>query len=157
MEPDFEYAGDDTGTMLFEEEIAPEERARRAFYAELTDETGGNPAVALERWRRSLFREKTTGRVCVRTFRAPDVARLAAMPPANPVRAARHSADGHRHSASDRSGHRSPPARVGETLRSCELLGVVERQGGAYRITLYWFQEVKRLLLAQNLIAGALP
>lgn len=157
IDPDFEYAGDDTGTMLFEEEIAPEERARRAFYAALTEETGGNPAVALERWRRSLFREKTTGRVCVRTFKAPDVVRLAAMPPATlfVLRTILQMDIATPHQialATDLL-----PARVGETLRSCELLGVIERQGGAYRITLYWFQEVKRLLLAQNLIAGALP
>lgn len=157
IEPDFEYAGDDTGTMLFEEEIAPEERARRAYYAALTEETGGNPAVALERWRRSLFREKATGRVCVRTFKAPDVARLAAMPPVTlfVLRTILQMDIAHPHQialATDLS-----PARVGETLRSCDLLGVIERQGAGWRLSLYWFQEVKRLLLAQNLIAGELP
>lgn len=157
IEPNFEYAGEDTGTMLFEEEIAPEERARRAFYSALTEETGGNPAVALERWRRSLFREKATGRVCVRTFKAPDIARLAAMPPVTlfVLRTILQMdlATPHQISlATDLS-----PTRVSEALRSCALLGVIERQGAGWRLTLYWFQEVKRLLLAQNLIAGELP
>lgn len=157
IEPEFEYAGDDTGTMLFEEEIAPEERARRAFYTALTEESGGNPAVALERWRRSLFRDRETGQVCVRTFKAPDFARLAAMPPITmfvlrTILQMDIARIGDIARATDLS-----PSRVRESVRSCELLGVVRSHGEGYRIRLYWLQEVRRLLLAQNLIAGKLP
>lgn len=157
IDPEFEYAGDDTGSMLFEDEVAPEERARRAFYAALTEESGGNPAVALERWRRSLFRDRETGQVCVRTFKAPDIARLAAMPPMT-LFVLRTVLQMDIASAADiASATDLPLARVRETLRSCELLGVTVPQDGGYRLSLYWFEEVKRLLRAQNLIAGAKP
>lgn len=157
IDPEFEYAADDTGTLLFEEEIAPEERARRAFYASLTEESGGNPAVALERWRRSLFRDRETGRVCVRTFKAPAITRLAAMPPITMfVLRTILQMDIARFDDIARATD-LPPARVRETLRSCELLGVVEPHGEGYRIRLYWFNEVRRMLLAQNLIVGVLP
>ncbi len=156
LDPEFEPVTEDAGTILFEEELPPQERAKRAFFKAQTEETGGNPALALERWRRSLFRDRQTGTLGVRTFKAPDIARLAALPSGTLfVLRAILQLD----VASFDSIVRItdlPPTRVRETLRTCELLGVVARQGDGYRISLYWLQEVKRLLLAQNLIAGAL-
>ena len=155
--PNFEYVGDDTGTMLFEAEVEPEERARRAFFNTLTEDAGGNPAVALEKWRHSLFRDRESGAVSVRTYKAPDLARLAAMPfPTLFVLRAILQMDIAGLEQIARATD-LPPARVNEILRAIELLGVVAAHDGGYRLSLSWFQEVKRVLLAQNLIVGELP
>ena len=41
---------------------------------------------------------------------------------------------------------------VGEALRALSQLGVIYQTGDAYRLSLYWYQDVRRLLERQNLI-----
>lgn len=157
LSPEFELTNEDTGTMLFEDEVEPEERARRSYFNGLTEEAGGNPAIALDLWRRCLHRDRETGAVTVRTHKAPEATRLAAMPP-NALFVLRCilqmdvATFDHIARATD-----LPPERVRETLSACEKLGVIEQHGAAWRITLFWLQDVKRLLRAQNLIVGGLP
>jgi len=157
FEPDLDISAEDTGNLLLDEEIPPEERAKRAFFSALTEDTNGNPAVALEHWRRSLFRDKLSAVLSVRTFKAPDIGRLAAMPQGTlfvlrVILQMDVASFDDIVLATDLA-----PNRVREILRTCELLGVIVRHGEGYRLTLYWLQEVKRMLSAQNLIAGVLP
>jgi predicted transcriptional regulator len=41
---------------------------------------------------------------------------------------------------------------VGEALRALSQLGVIYETDDAYRLSLYWYQDVRRLLERQNLI-----
>lgn len=157
FDPDLEIVTEDTGNLMLDEDVPPEERARRAFFASLTEDTNGNPAVALEHWRLSLFRDKLSAKLSVRTFKAPDVGLLAAMPQGT-LFVTRVILQMDIASFDDIVlATDMAPSKVREILRTCELQGVIIRHEEGYRLTLYWLQEVKRMLAAQNLIAGVMP
>ncbi len=142
----------DHAAVAFGGEEKPEERARRLFYARLTDYCGGNPAVALEFWRRSLFRNLETGQVEVRTFTRPPVDAVDALPQsALFVLRTILQMD----VADQRTIERCTafePVIVGEMLRQLERIGVITPSGDGYRVTLYWYREAGRVLERQNLL-----
>lgn len=152
LSPVFNLENYNAGAMLFDSEILPEERARRGYFEELTSQCDGNPAVALEFWRRSLFVDQETGSVSVRTYRAPDLSGLTVLPPATQfVLRAILQMEIAAPSSIVRSTDLSEVV-VGEALRALSQLGVIYQTGDAYRLSLYWYQDVRRLLERQNLI-----
>lgn len=153
FDPDFSQY-DETSDYRLYGDIAPEERRRLAYFDALTDYSGGNPSVALEFWRRSLYADNETGRVVVRTFAAPNPAKLGALPPAAMfvLRAILQMDIGY--SRAIEASTDLSPIVVADALRGLSRLGVIVPAGDGHRITLYWLREVVRLLERQNLIAG---
>lgn len=145
------------GTLLFDSEISPEERARRGFFEELTSQSDGNPAVALEFWRRSLFDDREAGCIAVRTYKAPSVTSLLALPKAvlfvlRAILQMEIATTPNIIQSTD-----LPSVVVAELLHALVQLGVVVATDDGYRLTLYWFQDVRHMLERQNLIVRNLP
>lgn len=151
IEPDF---GDllDTGNFQFDADLSADERKRSAYFEKLIDYAEGNPAIAMEFWRRSLFIDTTTSNVVVRTFERPDISKILQLPP-NSMFVLRTilQMDISTKKAIERSTDLSPVI-VSDALRSLVLLGVVDALGSGFRIKLHWWGEVRRLLQRQNLI-----
>ncbi|WP_353218260.1 hypothetical protein [Sandarakinorhabdus sp.] len=154
LRPVFNLDAQNAGTMLFDSDIAPEERARRQFFGELTDYVAGNPAVALEFWRRALFRDQVEELVAVRTYRTPDTAALFSLPKATQfvLRALLQMEIAS--VATIATSTDLPSVVIWDSLRALMKLGVISEIDGGYRLTLYWFQDVRRLLESQNLVVG---
>lgn len=149
--PDF---GDllDTGNFQFDADISPHERKKSAYFERLVDYAGGNPAIALEFWRRSLFIDTTSGNVVVRTFERPDTGEILSLP-ANSMFVLRAilQMDIATQEAIERSTDLSPVI-VSDALRGLVRLGVIDALESGFRIKLHWWGEVIRLLQRQNLI-----
>lgn len=140
------------GLVTLDADLSPEERTRRAYFAELADYSAGNPAVALEFWRRSLFLERGTDKIVVRTYRTPDADALAALPEnaifvlrtilqmemAQPVEIQRCTDLG--------------SVIVSDSTHVLERLGVIAPYENGYRVTLFWYREVRRLLERRNML-----
>jgi hypothetical protein len=143
----------DHAVVAFSGEETPEERTRRLFYARLADYSAGNPAVALEFWRRSLFRNLETGQVEVRTFTRPPVDAVDALPQSAlfVLRTILQMDVADAHTIVECTAF--DPVVVGEMLRHLERIGVIVRSGSGYRTTLYWYREAGRVLERQNLLA----
>ena len=151
IEPDFSEIHEDSA-FLFDAEVPADERRKRGYYARLREYSGGNPAVALEFWRRSLLVENATGRHVVRSFATPDVAKLSEMPDAtlfvlrtiilmdkSDARAIARSTD-------------LSPVVIADVLRGLVSMGIVIPFESGYRVTLRWWREVIDLLVRRNLV-----
>lgn len=151
IEPDFSEIHEDSA-FLFDTEVPADERRRRGYFARLREYSGGNPAVALEFWRRSLLVENASGRHVVRSFATPDVAKLTQMPEAtlfvlrtiilmdkSDARAIARSTD-------------LTAVVIADCLRSLVAMGIVIPFEGGYRVTLRWWREVIDLLVRRNLV-----
>ena len=149
--PDFSDLAD-IGAFRFDGDLTPEQRRQAAFFERLSDYSMGNPAIALEYWRRSLFIDSTTGKTVVRTFATPDASRLAELPDAVMfVLRSILQMDSTPQPAIERSTD-LPPVIVTDALRGLLRLGVIVRHEGGYRIALHWWAEVMRALQRQNLV-----
>ena len=151
LTPDFSGLIDE-GAFRFDGDLSPEDRRKRSYFDRLAEYAQGNPAIAIEYWRRSLFVDGLSGRVMVRTFATPEVARLSEMPlPAMFVLRAILQMDLATEDAILRSTD-LPADVVADALRALERLGTITRTNGAFRVTLFWWTEAVRLLERRNLI-----
>jgi len=149
--PSFSHLHDLSFESLASEED-PDERGRRAYFENLTDYSGGNPAIALEFWRRSLFRNLETGQVEVRTFARPAADKLASLPdPAIFVLRTLIQIE-QTDAATIQACTDYDMVVVRESLHRLEQLGVVMQEDGTLRVALHWYVEVVRLLERQNLL-----
>ncbi|MCF8710174.1 hypothetical protein [Rhizorhapis sp. SPR117] len=149
--PDF---GDMTemGAYQFDGDLTPEQRKQAAYFDRLSDYANGNPAIALEFWRRSLFIDTLTQKMVVRTFATPDVQKLPSLPAsAMFMLRAILQMDSAMQPAIERSTDLSPII-VTDAIRSLERLGVIAVHDSGYRIAMFWWAEVVRALQRQNLI-----
>ena len=156
MAPLFNLDIHNAGTMLFDGDIPPEERVRRQYFDELTRHAAGNPAVALEFWRRSLFHDCDAGTVAVRTCRMPAADALLVMPRASlfVLRAVLQMEIATLPNIALSTD--LPMVVIRDSLRVLTQLGVIGEAGDGFRLTLFWFQDVRRLLQRQNLVVGRL-
>lgn len=151
MIPDF---GDLTemGAYQFDGDLMPDQRKQAAYFDRLSDYANGNPAIALEFWRRSLFIDTVTQKTVVRTFATPDAQQLSVLPAsAMFILRAILQMDSAMQAAIERSTDLSPVI-VTDAIRSLERLGVIAENDGGYRIAMFWWAEVVRALQRQNLI-----
>ncbi|AKM11478.1 hypothetical protein AB433_02415 [Croceicoccus naphthovorans] len=140
------------GGYQFDSDLTPEQRKEAAFFDRLNEYANGNPAIALEFWRRSLFIDSAAGKVVVRTFATPDIQALQRLPDAAMfVLRAILQMDHAQQSAIERSTD-LPSIIVVDALRGLERIGVIARDGDGYRITMFWWAEAVRVLMRQNLI-----
>lgn len=150
LQPDFSAMIDD-GVFELGEDLTVEERKKRGYFDRLAEYVNGNPAIALDYWRQSLFVDDLDQKVVVRTFDAPAVDRLAALPlPTLFVLRAIMRMD-MADVPSIRASTDLSTSIVTDALRSLQLLGVIAPVAGFYQITLHWWMEATRLLLRQNL------
>ncbi len=151
IDPDFS-AMIDEGVFEFGEDVSVAERKKRGYFERLAEHVGGNPAIALDYWRRSLFVDSRTGKVTVRTFDTPPVESLAALPLAAQfvlrVLLQMDFADMAAIHASTDLGS----MEISDALRRLERMGAITREGARYQIALNWWTTVVRLLARQNLI-----
>lgn len=142
----------DSGAFAIEEDLSPEERKKFQYFRRLHDYTDGNPAIALEYWRRSLFVVAETGKVVALTFERPNAEELSNLPtPALLVMRVILQMGRAQVSALERSTHLPSPTISG-ILRRLERLGAVTTEEGCYLIALDWWLEVRRLLERRNLV-----
>lgn len=157
IEPDFSTLVDE-GAIVLGSDISPDERRRRTYFERLAEYARGNPAIALEYWRRSLFIDGETGRVTVRIFDAPDPLFLSALP-LEAMFVLRAILQMDLGTVPNIQWSTQLPAEVvTEALRSLQRAGAVvegaRESGGGYRIALYWLAEVTRMLQRRNLLPG---
>ncbi|WP_340647444.1 ATP-binding protein [Phenylobacterium sp.] len=156
LDPVFEQL-EQLGRLRFDSDISADERNRRAYFEALFEYCRGNPAVALEFWRRSLFEDVSTGRVVVRTFATPNMLLLSALPaPTLYVLRAILQMDVARASVIQRCTD-LPELVVRDSLRALTRLGVVTPEGQGFRTSLFWLREATRLLERQNLLVRSAP
>ncbi|MED5545412.1 MAG: hypothetical protein VYD90_09190 [Pseudomonadota bacterium] len=149
--PDFSAMVDD-GVFEFGEDVSVTERRKRGYFERLAEHVGGNPAIALDYWRRSLFVEAVTGTVTVRTFDTPPTESLAALPmPALFVLRVLLQMDFADKAAIHASTDLSD-MQISDALRRLERMGAVTQMPPGYQIALNWWTTVARLLARQNLI-----
>jgi len=149
--PNFSHLQDLSFDSLASEED-PEERGRRMYFDNLTEYSGGNPAIALEFWRRSLFRNLETREVEVRTFARPAAEQLSSLPdPAIFVLRTLIQIE-QANIATVQACTDYDLVVVRESLHRLERLGIVQESDGNIRVALHWYVEVVRLLERQNLL-----
>lgn len=140
------------GIISFDSDITPEERVKRAYFASLDDYCDGNPAVALEFWRRSLFEDTRSGRVMVLTFKTPvDRVLLAMQQSTIFVLRAILQMEVAVPDTIALSTDFSPPL-VADAIRNLVQGGIIKPHELGYRVTLFWYREVIRMLERQNLL-----
>lgn len=143
---------DSSQVVTLDADLSPEERTRRAYFTELADYSAGNPAVAMEFWRRSLFLERDTRNVVVRTYRTPDTEVLAALPETTSfvlrtiLQMEVASLDNIQRCTDLGS------VTVSDATRILARMGVITEYEYGYRVTLFWYREVRRLLERRNLL-----
>lgn len=149
--PDFSLL-DDVLDFRFDGNLSPDGRKRKIFLEDLHDYSGGNPAVALEHWRRSLFVEVSSGRTVVRHPPPPNVKALSNLPQSSVfILRALLQMNFATQTAIEQSTD-LPPMVVRDSLRSLLRIGAIACQADAYYITLFWWVEVVRLLQRQNML-----
>lgn len=151
LEPDFSNVID-SGAFAIDGDPSPHERKKFQYFRRLHDYTDGNPAIALEFWRRSLFTVEGSEKVVALTFERPDNQALSSLPmPALLVLRAILQMGRASGSAIERSTN-LPSQTVTGILRRLERVGTVRPDGSAYMVSLEWWLEVRRLLERRNLI-----
>ncbi len=145
----------DSGSMVtLDADLSPEERTRRAYFADLAEYSAGNPAVAMEFWRRSLFLDHDTRDLVVRTYRTPDTESLAELPETTSF-VLRTILQMEVASVDDIQRCTDlGTVTVSDATRILARMGVITEYERGYRVTLFWFREVRRLLERQNLLGS---
>ncbi len=151
IDPDFESVMD-VGVFGASGDLSVDQRKRLGYFETLYDYADGNPAVALEYWRRSLFVVEDSEKIVVLTFARPASEKLSALPMSVlfVLRAILQM---------DRADPKSigratdlPIPIVDDALRRLRRIDAVQENDGEYRISIQWWLEVYRLLERRNLI-----
>ncbi|WP_299803557.1 AAA family ATPase [uncultured Shewanella sp.] len=135
-----------------EQDLSEQQRAEQGFYRILWDYSDGNPTVALRFFRMSLNKDKTSGKVFVRIFTAPDAKELENMP--KPMLAVLRAivqlevASAEELSDCTQLGF----SEVLNTLRYFQNRGFVELVDDKARISAHWFRYITNTLHNQHLL-----
>ncbi len=140
---------------MFNSDLPPEERVKRAYFEKLEDLSKGNPAIALDIWRQSLFINRFTSQVEVRTYSGPSTDDLSSMPEATlfvlrammqmevaTLETLRWSTD-------------LDAGLISEALRRLVRQEVIGEFSDGYRIKLHWYRAAERVLERRNLMVRA--
>lgn len=137
--------------------VLPEDldQAERGFYRMLWDLADGNPGVALEIWRNSLYigAGANDGSAEVRFFEEPSAADIERLPLSS-LFVLRAIVQLERAAIDDIvECTRLPPAEVHECVSFCLARGYVEPLEDRVRISWPWFRTITRVLARQHLLA----
>lgn len=140
---------------MFNSDLPPEERVKRAYFEKLEDLSKGNPAIALDIWRQSLFINRFTSQTEVRTYSGPSTDDLSSMPEATlfVLRAMMQmevaTLESLRWSTDLDAG------LISEALRRLVRQEVIGEYSDGYRIRLHWYRAAERVLERRNLVVRA--
>ena len=129
-----------------------ERRTELGYYRILWDHSGGNPAVALQSWRHSLFVSDEASTPVVRLFEEPSATEIERLPPtllfvlraivelASPEEVADCT--------------QLPVPDVADAIRFSVAHGYVEPTSGRYRLSWTWYRTITRVLSRQHLLVS---
>ena len=134
------------------EEMSPEERAKKGFFRMLWDFSDGNPTVALRFFRRSLFRSTKANEAQVKLFKTPSVEGLENMP--KPMLAVLRSIVQLEIASPEelRVCTQLSLAEVISTLRYFQSRGYIDWVDNTTRISDLWYRNITNILHRQHLL-----
>ena len=133
-------------------QLSDTERTERDYYRILWNASEGNPAVSLNLWQKSLFRQAGSSNIVVRLFKPPAATALDDLPATMyfVLRAIVQLELAQELDIVLATG--LTPADVTHALRAARTRGIVEPVGNRFRITLEWYRTVTQVLRRQHLL-----
>jgi hypothetical protein len=134
------------------DELSEEERSCNGFYRILWDYSDGNPTVALRFFRRSLFKNKKSGKTQVRLFKIPSSEGLEKMP--KPMLAVLRSIVQLEIASAEELTECTQLSinEVISTLRYFQSRGYIEWSDDKTRISDLWYRNITNILHRQHLL-----
>ncbi len=131
-----------------------ERRTELGYYRILWDHSGGNPAVALQSWRHSLFVSNEESAPVVRLFEEPSAAEIERLPPTLlfVLRAIVQLELASPEEVADCT--QLPVPDVADAIRFSVAHGYVEPTSGRYRLSWDWYRTITRVLSRQHLLVS---
>lgn len=131
-----------------------ERRTELGYYRILWDHSGGNPAVALQSWRHSLFVSEKQSTPVVRLFEEPSAAEIERLPPTLlfVLRAIVQLELASPEEVADCT--QLPVPDVADAIRFSVAHGYVEPTSGRYRLSWNWYRTITRVLSRQHLLVS---
>jgi len=132
--------------------VSEEKRTKRDFYRILRDYSEGNPGVALQSWRDSLYRRPDGQTIYVRLFSGPTAGQLEDLPATfyfvlRTVVQLDLAVEEDLVSCTDLS-----PAEVADALRATRVHGYIDGNGHLFEIDLHWYSAIIRILRRKHLL-----
>ena len=127
-------------------------RTEHGYYRILWDHSGGNPAVALQAWRDSLFVSEAEDAPIVRLFEEPSAAEVERLQPTLlfVLRAIVQLEVASPEEVADCT--QLPVPDVADAIRFSVVHGYVELTAGRYRLSWTWYRTITRVLTRQHLL-----
>lgn len=133
---------------------AEERRTELGYYRILWDHSGGNPAVALQAWRNSLFVSESGGDPVVRLFEEPAATEIERLP-ATLLFVLRAIVQLELATPQDVSDcTQLPEPDVADAIRFSVAHGYVEPFSGRFRLSWTWYRTITRVLVRQHLLVS---
>ncbi len=129
-------------------------RTEMGYYRILWDHSGGNPAVALQAWRHSLYSPSESGEAVVQLFLEPSAASIERLPPTLlfVLRAIVQLELATAAEVSDCT--QLPGPDVADAIRFSVAHGYVEPTAGRFRLSWTWYRTITRVLARQHLLVN---
>ncbi|MCR9160607.1 MAG: ATP-binding protein [bacterium] len=129
-------------------------RTELGYYRILWDHSGGNPAVALQAWRYSLFVGADPNNPVVRLFEEPSATEIERLPPTLlfVLRAIVQLELASPDEVADCT--QLPVPDVADAIRFSVAHGYVEPTSGRYRLSWTWYRTITRVLSRQHLLVS---
>jgi hypothetical protein len=129
-------------------------RTELGYYRILWDHSGGNPAVALQSWRHSLFVSEEESAPVVRLFEEPSATEIERLPPTLlfVLRAIVQLELASPEEVADCT--QLPVPDVADAIRFSVAHGYVEPTSGRYRLSWTWYRTITRVLSRQHLLVS---
>lgn len=129
-------------------------RTELGYYRILWDHSGGNPAVALQAWRNSLFESQTEGEPVVRLFEEPSATEIERLPATLlfVLRAVVQLELATPQEVADCT--QLPAPDVADAIRFSVAHGYVEPSSGRFRLSWTWYRTITRVLVRQHLLVS---
>ncbi len=127
-------------------------RTEEGYYRILWDHSAGNPAVALQAWRHSLYSPTPEGEAVVQLFQEPAATEVENLPPTLlfVLRAIVQLELATAEEVSECT--QLPTADVADAIRFSVSHGYVEPTGGRFRLSWTWYRTITRVLTRQHLL-----
>lgn len=129
-------------------------RTELGYYRILWDHSGGNPAVALQAWRNSLFVAETEDEPVVRLFEEPSATEIERLPATLlfVLRAIVQLELATPQEVADCT--QLPAPDVADAIRFSVAHGYVEPSSGRFRLSWTWYRTITRVLVRQHLLVS---
>ncbi len=130
------------------------QRTELGYYRILWDHSGGNPAVALQAWRNSLYVAESGGAPVVRLFEEPPATEIERLP-ATLLFVLRAIVQLELATPEDVADcTQLPVPDVADAIRFSVSHGYVEPSAGRFRLSWTWYRTITRVLVRQHLLVS---